>query len=94
MNITNINSHSGPLADRAKWEHWVKHYSEKRAIVSSLPIGWSGRGSSPTSPRFYHLRELSDKEVVNHYEQIIRKLETPPLIIGHGVGRINNPDSS
>src|SRR5947199_6432280 len=26
------------------------------------------------------------KEVVDHYEQIIRELETPPIIIGYGVG--------
>src|SRR6267154_4668375 len=26
------------------------------------------------------------KDVVDHYEQIIRELETPPVIIGHGFG--------
>src|SRR5205823_14472495 len=25
-------------------------------------------------------------DVVNYYEQIIRELETPPIIIGHGLG--------
>jgi len=29
---------------------------------------------------------LGLKDVVDHYEQIIRELETPPIIIGHGFG--------
>src|SRR5437667_9915520 len=29
---------------------------------------------------------LGLKEVVDHYEQIVRELETPPIIIGHGFG--------
>jgi pimeloyl-ACP methyl ester carboxylesterase len=29
---------------------------------------------------------LGVNDVVDHYEQIIRKLETPPIIIGHGFG--------
>jgi len=29
---------------------------------------------------------LGLRDVVDHYEQIIRRLETPPVIIGHGFG--------
>jgi hypothetical protein len=29
---------------------------------------------------------LGLREVVDHYEQIIRELETPPIIIGYGLG--------
>ena len=32
------------------------------------------------------IRALGLPEVVDHYEQIIRELETPPIIIGHGFG--------
>src|SRR5437899_11636391 len=29
---------------------------------------------------------LGLEDVVNHYEEIMRELETPPIIIGHGFG--------
>jgi len=68
------------------WEHWVKHYGEKGYSV--IAANWPGREGDiellrrdPSS-----FANLGLTEVVDHYEQIIRGLETPPIIIGHGVG--------
>jgi pimeloyl-ACP methyl ester carboxylesterase len=67
------------------WHHWVDHYADRgyRAIAP----GWPGiedpeqvrRDPSP-------LRGLGIKTCVDHYEQIIRGLDRPPIIIGHSFG--------
>jgi pimeloyl-ACP methyl ester carboxylesterase len=68
------------------WEHWVKYYSAKGYNV--IAKGWPGldgdieqlrRDPSP-------IATLGIDEIVNHYESIIRGLDSPPIIIGHSFG--------
>ena len=86
MNVTTIVLIPGLWMTALCWEHWVKHYSDKGYCV--VARSWPGmegdieqlRGD-PSS-----FASLGMEDVVNHYEQIIRELETPPIIIGHGFG--------
>jgi alpha-beta hydrolase superfamily lysophospholipase len=86
MNVTTIVLINGLWTTALSWEHWVKHYSDKgyRVIAASWP-GMEGdiqqlrRDTSSFAT-------LGLSNVVDHYEQIIRKLETPPFIIGYGFG--------
>ena len=86
MNITTIVLIPGLWMTALSWELWVKHYSEKGYyVIAANPPGMN--------VDFEQLRcdpgsfaKLGLTEVVDHYEQIIRGLETAPLIIGHGVG--------
>jgi pimeloyl-ACP methyl ester carboxylesterase len=86
MNVTTVVLIPGLWMTALCWEHWVKHYSDKGYCV--LARSWPGMEgdieqlrSDPGS-----FASLGLKEVVDHYEQIIRELETPPIIIGYGFG--------
>ena len=86
MNITTIVLIPGLWMTALCWEHWVKHYGEKGYSV--IAANWPGMEGDiellrrdPSS-----FANLGLTEVVDHYEQIIFGLETPPIIIGHGVG--------
>ena len=86
MNITTIVLIPGLWMTALCWEHWVKHYGEKGYSV--IAANWPGMEGDiellrrdPSS-----FANLGLTEVVDHYEQIIRGLETAPIIIGHGVG--------
>jgi pimeloyl-ACP methyl ester carboxylesterase len=68
------------------WENWVRHYSDKGYWI--IATNWPGMDGDierlrrdPSS-----FANLGLTEVVDHYEQIIRELETPPIIIGYGFG--------
>jgi len=86
MNITTIVLIPGLWMTALCWEHWVKHYSEKGYCV--IAANWPGMNADidqlRRDPRSF--AKLGLTEVVDHYEQLIRELETPPIIIGHGVG--------
>jgi alpha-beta hydrolase superfamily lysophospholipase len=86
MNITTIILIPGLWATALCWEHWVKHYSEKGYSV--IAANWPGMDGDIEQLRCDPSRfaTLGLTEVVDHYEQIIRRLETAPIIIGHGVG--------
>jgi alpha-beta hydrolase superfamily lysophospholipase len=68
------------------WEHWIDHYGDRgyRAIAP----GWPGIDRAPAEIRLdpSALRGLGIKACVDHYDQIIRGLERPPIIIGHSFG--------
>jgi pimeloyl-ACP methyl ester carboxylesterase len=86
MNVTTIVLIPGLWLTALSWEDWVKHYSNKgyRVIAANWP-GMDGDiellRRDPSS-----FANLGVTEVVDHYEQIIGGLETPPLIIGYGFG--------
>jgi pimeloyl-ACP methyl ester carboxylesterase len=68
------------------WENWVSHYTQKgyRVIAKSWPgmdidIEDLRRDPSPIAP-------LGVTQIVDHYEHLIRKLDSPPIIIGHSFG--------
>ena len=68
------------------WENWVKHYADKGYSV--IAANWPGMDGDIEQLRRDPTASLSLglKDVVDHYEQIIRELETPPIIIGYGFG--------
>lgn len=68
------------------WEHWVDRYTSRghRVLAPSWPgleadVSELRRDPSP-------LAGLGAKEIVDHYERIIRELERPPIIMGHSFG--------
>jgi len=86
MNVTTVVLINGLWMTALSWEHWARHYAEKGYSV--IAPNWPGMEgdieqlrSDPGS-----FASLGLKEVVDHYEQIIRELETPPIIIGYGFG--------
>ena len=86
MNITTILLIPGLWLTALCWEHWVKHYSNKGYFV--VARSWPGMEGDIEQLRRDPITfaSLGVNDVVDHYEQIIRKLETPPIIIGHGFG--------
>ncbi len=86
MNITTIILIPGLWVTALCWEHWVKHYGERGYSV--IAANWPGMEGDiqqlRRDPSSFATLGLSD--VVDHYEQIIGELETPPIIIGHGFG--------
>jgi pimeloyl-ACP methyl ester carboxylesterase len=86
MNVTTIVLINGLWVTALSWEIWAKRYTDNGYRV--LARSWPGMEGD-----IEHLRRdpgsfasLGLKDVVDHYEQIIRGLETVPLIIGHGFG--------
>ena len=86
MNVNTIVFINGLWTTALSWEHWAKHYTDKGYNV--IAPNWPGMEGDinqlrrdPTS-----FANLGLIEVVDHYEQIIRELESPPIIIGYGFG--------
>ncbi len=86
MSVTTIVLIPGLWMTALSWELWVKHYGEK--AYSVIAANWPGMEGDiellRRDPSSFANLGLTD--VVDHYDQIIRELETPPIIIGHGVG--------
>ena len=86
MNVTTIVLINGLWMTALSWEHWVRHYGEKGYSV--IAANWPGMEGDieqlRRDPSSFATLGLS--EVVDHYEQIIRELESPPIIIGYGFG--------
>jgi pimeloyl-ACP methyl ester carboxylesterase len=68
------------------WEKWVDRYTD--AGLRVLAPAWPGlegdvdtlrRDPSPVAP-------LTITKIVGHYERIIRRLDQPPIIMGHSFG--------
>jgi pimeloyl-ACP methyl ester carboxylesterase len=86
MNVTTIVLINGLWMTALSWEYWVKHYSDKGycVIAANWPRMEGGIEQLHRDPGSF--ASLGLKAVVDHYEQIIRELETPPIIIGYGFG--------
>jgi pimeloyl-ACP methyl ester carboxylesterase len=68
------------------WEGWIDRY--KKAGYSVIAPSWPGLEGEVEAVRKdpSPLKRLKLKTVVDHYDRIIRKLESPPIIIGHSFG--------
>jgi pimeloyl-ACP methyl ester carboxylesterase len=68
------------------WEHWASRYRERGHNV--LAPAWPGLDKEPEELRRdpSPLRDLSITDAVDHYDEIIRGLDQPPIIIGHSFG--------
>ena len=86
MNVTTIVLIPGLWMTALCWEHWVKHYGEKGYSV--IAANWPGMEGDIEQLRRHpsSFANLGLSDVVDHYEQIVRELETPPIIIGYGFG--------
>jgi len=86
MNVTTIVLIPGLWVTALSWEDWVKHYTDKGYCV--IAANWPGMEGDIEQLRRdpSSFANLGLTEVVDHYEQIIRELETPPIIIGYGFG--------
>ena len=86
MNVTTIVLINGLWMTALSWENWVGHYSDKGYCV--LAVNWPGMDGDVHNLRRdpSSFANLGVTDVVDHYEQIIRELETPPIVIGYGFG--------
>src|SRR6266496_3171782 len=86
MNVTTIVLIPGLWLTALSWEHWARHYTDKGycVIAANWPGMEGGIEQLRRDPSSFATLGLTD--VVDHYEQIIRELETPPFIIGYGFG--------
>jgi pimeloyl-ACP methyl ester carboxylesterase len=86
MNVTTIVLINGLWMTALSWEHWARYYADKGycVIAPNWPGIEGGIEQLRRDPSTY--TSLGLPEVVDHYEQIIRELETPPIIIGYGFG--------
>jgi pimeloyl-ACP methyl ester carboxylesterase len=86
MNVTTIVLINGLWMTALSWEQWVRNYADKGYCV--VARSWPGMEDDiqqlRRDPSSFATLGLND--VVDHYEQIIRELETPPFIIGYGFG--------
>jgi pimeloyl-ACP methyl ester carboxylesterase len=86
MNVTTIVLINGLWMTALSWERWVRHYTDKGYSV--IAANWPGMEGDiqqlRRDPSSFATLGLSD--IVDHYEQIIRELESPPIIIGYGFG--------
>jgi pimeloyl-ACP methyl ester carboxylesterase len=68
------------------WEHWAERYRSKGYTV--LTPAWPGMEvevealNADPSP----LEKLDVDTIVDHYEELIRELDSPPIIMGHSFG--------
>ena len=86
MNVSTIVLINGLWMTALSWENWVRHYTEKGYWV--IAANWPGMEGDIQQLRRdpSSFANLGLTEVVDHYEQIIRELENPPIIIGYGFG--------
>ena len=68
------------------WEHWIERYTSRGYSV--IAPAWPGMDGDIEDFR----RDPSAvdahgvEEIVDHYEGIIRGLDSPPIIMGHSFG--------
>jgi pimeloyl-ACP methyl ester carboxylesterase len=86
MNVTTIVLINGLWMTALSWEHWARHYRDKGYSV--IAANWPGMEGDIEQLRRdpSSFANLALTDVVDHYEQIIGELETPPMIIGYGFG--------
>src|SRR5215210_5787501 len=68
------------------WEHWIARYSSRGYHV--LAPTWPGLDRSVEELRRdpTPMTKLALVQIIEHYQQIIRGLEQPPIIMGHSLG--------
>jgi pimeloyl-ACP methyl ester carboxylesterase len=68
------------------WEHWVERYTNRGYEV--LAPAWPGMGGDIEELRANpeQIENLGIEDIVDHYDEIIRGLDSEPIIIGHSFG--------
>src|SRR5262249_10238108 len=88
MTKTIVLVHGAWLNSRA-WENWKPRY-EKRGYTVIAP-DWPGDAGDPVALKAHpnhQLTKYGPKEIVAHFERIIRALPEAPIIIGHSAGGV------
>src|SRR5438046_8807568 len=70
------------------WNPWLELFQE--AGYAPTAPGWPGDPDTVEESRRDPSRVAGKgiDDVVGHYARIIRELESPPVVIGHSVGRL------
>jgi len=67
------------------WDDWVDHYRDRG--YDAIAPAWPGeQGPAETRRDPAALKGLGLTRIVDSYEQVIRELDRPPIIIGHSFG--------
>src|SRR6202162_426552 len=68
------------------WEGWINRY--QKAGYNVIAPSWPGLEGEVEAVRKdpSPLKGLKLKTVVNHHERVLRKLDAPPIIMGHSFG--------
>jgi pimeloyl-ACP methyl ester carboxylesterase len=67
------------------WDNWVDHYRGRGH--KAIAPGWPGvEDPAETRRDPSGLRGLRLTRIVDHYDEVIRGLDRPPIIIGHSFG--------
>lgn len=68
------------------WEHWIDRYTGRgyKVIAPSWPGMESGVEDLRRNPD--KVAGLDVSQIVDHYDAIVRKVERPPIIMGHSFG--------
>ena len=68
------------------WEHWIERYGNRGYEV--LAPAWPGMDGTIDALRRdpSPIEHLGIEEIIDHYDQIIRGLDSPPIIMGHSFG--------
>jgi pimeloyl-ACP methyl ester carboxylesterase len=68
------------------WEHWIERYSSRgRRVLAPAWPGMEGEVEqlrSDPSP----MTRLGLRQVVDHYDNIVSGLDSPPIVMGHSFG--------
>lgn len=70
------------------WEHWVTHYEAKgfRVLAPAYPgfdVEVEALNADPTP-----IERLQVSEILNGFEELIRDLDTAPILMGHSAGGV------
>mgnify|MGYP000851865763 CR=1 FL=1 len=79
----------GAWLNANSWENWKARYEAKGYTV--IAPSWPGDERDPAELRaspLPALAKLSQKQIVAHYEAIIRALPEKPILIGHSLGGV------
>src|SRR5258707_13355064 len=68
------------------WEKWVERYTSRGFRV--IARGWPGMDGDIDELRRdpSAVEHLGIGEIVDHYDALVRGLDSPPIIIGHSFG--------
>jgi pimeloyl-ACP methyl ester carboxylesterase len=68
------------------WEHWIERYSARGYRVLAPP--WPGMDGDIEQLRAdpSAIEHVGIEDIVDHYDEVIRGLDAPPIIMGHSFG--------
>jgi pimeloyl-ACP methyl ester carboxylesterase len=86
MGTNNIVLVHGLWLTPLSWEYWAHHYTERGYSVYAP--SWPGMERDiralRRTPDTY--ANVGVRQIVDHYEQLVLELDSPPILIGHCIG--------